>query len=144
MKSTIQLVFALLVAMTPGVGTGQSAVTGDAIGELSGVVVSLMIVVGVILAAAWVLRRTPFAAATRKNGPLKLVATLPLGPKERLLLVEADGCEVLIGVSPAGIFPLHLNANGAISPERTVADPLDTPESFTRSMSAAMWLKDPS
>ncbi len=99
---------------------------------------------GVILASAWILRRTPFASATRKTGPLKLVATLPLGPKERLLLVEADGCEVLIGVSPAGIFPLHRNAGGAASRESEVAEPLDPPDSFTRSMKAAMWFKDPS
>ena len=144
MKSAIQKNLLLLFAMTPAVGTGQSVVAGDAIGELSGVVVSLMIVVGVILVSAWILRRTPLAAATRKTGPLKLVATLPLGPKERLLLVEADGCEVLIGVSPAGIFPLHRYASGVVSEEGTVAEPHDPPDSFTRSMKAAMWLKDAS
>ena len=90
---------------------------GEPMEELSGVILSLIAVVGIILAAAWLLRRTPFAAATRRNGPLKLVASLPLGPKERLLLVEADGCEVLIGVSPAGIFPLHQTENG-VSSER--------------------------
>ena len=95
-----------VVAMMPQISFAQSSPVGEPLAELSGVILSLIAVVGIILAAAWLIRRTPFAAATRRNGPLKLVASLPLGPKERLLLVEADGCEVLIGVSPAGIFPL--------------------------------------
>jgi flagellar biogenesis protein FliO len=40
----------------------------------------------------------------RSNGPLKVLAALPLGPRERLVLVEARGEEILIAVSPAGVF----------------------------------------
>jgi flagellar protein FliO/FliZ len=71
--------------------------------DLSGVLLSLVLVVGFIFAAAWVVRRMPMGF-TRGNGPLKVLAALPLGPRERLVLVEARGEELLIAVSPAGVF----------------------------------------
>lgn len=143
MKSTAQIAAVFLVAMTPAAGRAQSGAGADPFGELSGVVLSLLIVVCAILAAAWVLRRTPLAAANRKSGPLKLVATLPLGPKERLLLVEADGCEVLIGVSPAGIFPLHRTAHDGDPAPESEARSRHAPASFARSMDPAALLGDP-
>ncbi len=80
--------------MTPGVDIAQ----------LSNVIMSLGLVLAVILGAAYVLRRTPFGAGGRRNGPLQVVATLALGPKERLLLVQARDTELLIAVSAAGVF----------------------------------------
>ncbi len=74
-----------------------------AMGDLSGVLLSLALVVGFIFAAAWVVRRMPLGLG-RGNGPLKVLAVLPLGPRERLVLVEARGDELLIAVSPAGVF----------------------------------------
>jgi len=71
--------------------------------DLSGVLLSLALVVGFIFAAAWVVRRMPLGIG-RSNGPLKVLAALPLGPRERLVLVEARGEELLIAVSPAGVF----------------------------------------
>jgi flagellar biogenesis protein FliO len=50
----------------------------------------------------------------RGNGPLKVLAALPLGPRERLVLVEARGEELLIAVSPAGVF--NVGAAGARTP----------------------------
>jgi flagellar protein FliO/FliZ len=83
--------------MTPGVD----------VGNLSNVVMSLALVVAFIFGAAYVVRRTPFGAGMRRGDALKVVAALPLGPKERLLLVEARGEELLIAVSPAGVFNLR-------------------------------------
>jgi len=67
------------------------------------VILSLTLVIGFIFGAAWLVRRAPFSVG-RGNGPLKVLAALPLGAKERLLLVEARGTELLIAVSPAGVF----------------------------------------
>jgi flagellar protein FliO/FliZ len=75
--------------------------------QLPGVGLSLMVVVALIVLVAWLLRRTPLGAFSRANGPLKIVATLPLGPKERLVLVETGGSRLLLGVAPAGIFRLN-------------------------------------
>ena len=96
------------------------AAPGVAMADLTGVVLSLALVVGFIFAAAWVVRRMPMGF-TRASGPLKVLAALPLGPKERLVLVEARGEELLIAVSPAGVF----NVGGPNA--RPVAAPLAAP-----------------
>ena len=97
MRSAAMLAPGLLAAET------ASAAPTVAMGDLSGVILSLALVVGFILAAAWVVRRMPLGLG-RGNGPLKVLAALPLGPRERLVLVEARGEELLIAVSPAGVF----------------------------------------
>jgi len=93
-----------LIAL-PGLFAADAAFAapGVAMADLSAVIMSLALVIGFIFAAAWVVRRMPFGIG-RANGPLKVLAALPLGPKERLLLVEARGEEILIAVSPAGVF----------------------------------------
>jgi flagellar protein FliO/FliZ len=79
------------------------AAPGVALADLSSVILSLALVLAFIFGAAWLVRRAPFSIG-RANGPLKVLAALPLGAKERLLLVEARGTELLIAVSPAGVF----------------------------------------
>lgn len=86
--------------------------------QLPGVVMSLGLVVALIVVAAWLLRRSPLGAFARANGPLKVVATLPLGPKERLILVESEGMRLLLGVAPSGIFTL--NEPTALGTQKTV------------------------
>jgi flagellar protein FliO/FliZ len=94
--------FAILL---PGTLVAETALAAPtvAMADLSGVLLSLVLVVGFIFAAAWVVRRMPLGLG-RGNGPLKVLAALPLGPRERLVLVEARGEELLIAVSPAGVF----------------------------------------
>lgn len=92
--------------------------------DLSSVILSLALVVGFIFAAAWVVRRTPFGVG-RGNGPLKVLAALPLGPRERLLLVAARGEELLIAVSPAGVFNVGTpSASAGTKPGATPAEPV--------------------
>jgi flagellar protein FliO/FliZ len=93
----------LAIPSTLAAATARAATPTVGMADLSGVILSLVLVVGFILAAAWVVRRMPLGL-TRGNGPLKVLAALPLGPRERLVLVEARGEELLIAVSPAGVF----------------------------------------
>jgi flagellar protein FliO/FliZ len=94
-----------IALMLPGLLVAETALAAPtvAMADLSGVLLSLVLVVGFIFAAAWVVRRMPLGLG-RSNGPLKVLAALPLGPRERLVLVEARGEELLIAVSPAGVF----------------------------------------
>jgi flagellar protein FliO/FliZ len=80
------------------------AAPGVEVGDLSTTILSLALVIGFIFAAAFVAKRVPFTLGGRGAGPLKVLAALPLGPKERLVLVQARGEELLIAVSPAGVF----------------------------------------
>ncbi|MGI9259185.1 MAG: flagellar biosynthetic protein FliO [Gammaproteobacteria bacterium] len=132
MGRTLNLV-PVAAGLMPGLAAAQAGSGVNPLSEISGVVVSLVLVVGVILACAWVVRRSPLGAVTRKNGPLAIKATLPLGPKERLVLVEAVGKELLVAVSPSGIVALHEsplprqdNADAAeeTADERTFSDAL--------------------
>ena len=97
---------ALSTAAAAGLAAADAAFAapGVQVQDLSTVVLSLALVVGVIFVAAFVAKRAPFGLNARGNGPLKVVAALSLGPKERLLLVEASGEQLLIAVSPAGVF----------------------------------------
>jgi flagellar protein FliO/FliZ len=98
------------------------AAPGVPMSDLSGVLLSLTLVLGFIVAAAWLVRRMPLGVG-RGNGPLKVLAALPLGPKERLVLVEARGEQLLIAVSPAGVFNVGAAAQGVRSDASAPAPP---------------------
>jgi flagellar protein FliO/FliZ len=112
----------LAAALTAGVPLPAAAAPGVDVADLSGVLLSLALVVGFIFAAAFVLKRTPFGAAGRNNGLLKVTAALPLGPRERLLLVEVRGEELLIAVSPAGVVNVRAAAAAAAAAVRNAGD----------------------
>jgi flagellar protein FliO/FliZ len=62
--------------------------------------------VALILLAAWLMRRmVPGAAGS--HPALRIVAALPVGPRERLLLVDAGGRQLLLGVTAQQISALH-------------------------------------
>lgn len=60
-------------------------------------IVSLLLVVGLILVLAWVARRLNFAQPA--GGAMKVVAMLPLGGKERLVVVDVQGQQYMLGVT---------------------------------------------
>ena len=106
-------------ALAPGMLAADTAFAAPTVAmtDVSGVVLSLALVIGFIFAAAWVVRRMPLGLS-RGNGPLKVLAALPLGPRERLVLVEARGEELLIAVSPAGVFNVGSAQRGALGAAR--------------------------
>jgi flagellar protein FliO/FliZ len=68
-------------------------------------------VVAAIPFALWLLRRSPVGAAAVPRGPLRLVATLPIAPGQRLLTVEVGAGEqrrwLVLGVTAQQISALH-------------------------------------
>ena len=91
--------------------------------DVSSLALSLVIVVAIIIAGAFVLRRTPLAA-NRANGPIKLVSSLALGPKERLVLVDVRGVEMLVASSPAGMSIVPTRAPAAEPPQSQRDEPV--------------------
>ena len=75
-------------------------------GTLVGMAGSLLLVIGLILLCAWLLKRMGSLQAGG-SGVLKLRASLAVGMKERVELVEAAGETLLLGVSPGGVTCLH-------------------------------------
>ena len=88
----------------PALAQAPAPAPGGAVADLSAVMTSLAAVVAIILVAAFVVRRLPLGFPGKRSDLLKVVAQLPLGPRERLLLIEARGSELLIAVSPSGVF----------------------------------------
>lgn len=77
-------------------GTGGASVaTGS---SLVGMMFGLVLVVALILGLGWVLRRMP-GAAQRSSGALRVVASLPIGARERLLVVDVAGEQMVLGVT---------------------------------------------
>lgn len=77
-------------------------------GSLGGLVASLLLIVGLILALGWLARRMPGfgGGAASKNG-LRLVASLPVGARERVVVVEVGGTQLLLGVGNGAVRTLH-------------------------------------
>lgn len=82
--------------------TGTSAAS-----QLLNVAFSLLLIVGLILALAWLLRR--FGQGNFLNQQsMKIMASMPLGTRERLLVVEVGGQQILLGVTSHQISTLHV------------------------------------
>ncbi|MCC4595520.1 flagellar biosynthetic protein FliO [Xanthomonas campestris pv. phormiicola] len=74
--------------------------------SLLGAVFALLLVLGLILGMAWVLKRLPGSGFRPADG-LRVVASLAVGAKERVVVVEVNGEQLLLGVSPGGVRTLH-------------------------------------
>ncbi|MFP7726559.1 flagellar biosynthetic protein FliO [Lysobacter sp. D1-1-M9] len=92
-------------------------------GAVGSAVLALLLVVALILALAWLARRMPGAAAS-SNKSLRVVASLAVGQRERVMVVDVGGTQLLLGVGPGGTRTLH-----------TLAEPLpvqDAPAPFAQ------------
>lgn len=93
---------------------------------LTGIIINLAIVLGAIVALAMVVRRAGIIK-TDAGGALRVHASLALGPKERLMIVDADGHRVLIGASAQGLTALHVLGRTAVSDTSPATEPQSTP-----------------
>lgn len=74
----------------------------DIYGQLSTMMMGLCLVLFVIFALAWVVKKLNLPM-TQQAGKLQIVSTLPLSNKEKILLIEVRGQELLIGVTANNI-----------------------------------------
>ncbi len=70
--------------------------------SLTPLLLGLLLVLALIPAAAWLLRRAGLAQPASAAG-LRVVAQLPLGPRDRIVIIEAADRRWVLGVSAAGI-----------------------------------------
>jgi flagellar protein FliO/FliZ len=88
----------------------------------------LLIVIGFIVLLAWLIKRTN-QLQTSANGKLKIIAGLPLGTRERIVLVEVGKEQILVGVTAQQIQTLHvlkepINSDDATAPTSQFATKL--------------------
>ena len=79
-------------------------------GSVLGPLAAFALIVALIPAALWLLKRTPLGGAGA-TGVMRVVAALPLAPNQRLVTVEVGSGDdrrwLVLGVSAAGIQTLH-------------------------------------
>lgn len=77
------------------------------------VIMGLMAVLLLILALAWLLKR--FGQSNLlTNQHMKIIAAMPLGTRDRLVLVDVAGQQLLLGLSPGNITNLHTFTEPAV------------------------------
>ena len=76
-------------------------------GTIGGTLFALALVLGLIFALAWLVRRMPGLTGMRGGSGLRVVASLALGTRERLIVVEVGETQLLLGTGAAGTRLLH-------------------------------------
>ena len=99
----------LAFSLAFGASAAQAAANDSAqaaAGYLAQLIGGLVVVIAVILVLAWVFRRLPGVPG---QGPqvIEILAVRSVGARERLMLVQVGEEQILIGMTPAGMRPLH-------------------------------------
>ncbi len=74
---------------------------------LGQILLGLLLVVMIIFFITWILRRLP-GIQTGGQGLIRVVDSLHVSPRDRLLLVEIDKQQLLLGVTTQNISTLHV------------------------------------
>jgi flagellar protein FliO/FliZ len=81
--------------------------TPPGVGSLGQVTLSLALVLALIFATAWVARRMR-GLNRASTDAMDVISTLPLGQKERAVLVRVGKQQILLGVAPGRVTTLHV------------------------------------
>jgi flagellar protein FliO/FliZ len=79
----------------------------DVTGEMIRVLLSLGAIVALIFAAGWLTRRLQSKQLVGGRR-LRCVESMSISARERVLLIEADGKRLLVGVGAGGVRALHV------------------------------------
>ena len=92
--------------------------TGSSLASMAG---SLVVVLALIFAFAWLMRRVQGLRPTRGDS-LRIEGGLQLGAKERLVIVQAGDARLLLGVTAGGISLLHRLGDAPAEPQAQEAE----------------------
>ena len=98
-----------LATTQPAAAVVAPATSGSAAGQLTQLVLGLLLVLGLIFVLAWLLRRVQ-NAAPGSGQVIEILGSRSLGPRDRLLLIQVGKEQILIGHSPGTIEALHVMA----------------------------------
>ncbi len=96
--------------------TAQREAPGVDAGNLLQTLFGLLLVLALIVAMAWLMKRSQQWHGTGQQ-QFKVIAALPLGPREKAVLLQVGEQQLLLGVTPQNVNlltaleqPLNLNA----------------------------------
>lgn len=76
---------------------------------MGGAVAALLLVLALIIGLSWLLKRMPGAGLRAADG-LRVVASIPLGARERAAVVQVGNEQLLLGIGAGGVRTLHVLA----------------------------------
>jgi flagellar protein FliO/FliZ len=76
-------------------------------GGLAQVTLALLVVLAAVFAVAWVVRRMR-GIGNRVGGAIDVIADIPLGQKERAVLLKVGQKQILVGVAPGRVNTLYV------------------------------------
>ncbi len=94
----------------------KSAVEAVSVSQIINLLAGLALVLLVFFAVVFLLKRVSGFHGMNK-GHMKMVDTMHLGTKERLLIVRVNNEYLLLGLSPQGIHPLHVLGDDIVESE---------------------------
>ena len=90
-------------AATAAAPTGSAVVTANPLTVLLG----LFAIVGLILLLAWLARRLNGVSTFNNSGTMRVVSSLAVGPRERVMVIDVAGEQFLIGVAQGSVNGIH-------------------------------------
>jgi flagellar protein FliO/FliZ len=108
-------------------------------GELLRVLLSLVAVIALIFVAGWMSRRLQ-TRSLPGGRRIRCVETFAVGARERVLLLDADGKRLLVGVGQGGLRTLHVYEGAA--PVDATAPP-DAPAAPDFAQLLSRWKRHP-
>ncbi|WP_332674680.1 flagellar biosynthetic protein FliO [Aromatoleum sp.] len=94
----------LLLAASPPLTAAEAP--PDVAGSIGQMVFGLAVVIGLLLAGLWLIKRLSVARGALTG--LKVLGAVPVGPRERVVLVEIAGKVLVLGVTSASVRTLHI------------------------------------
>ncbi len=131
LRGIVALTSSPVLATPATTAPAQTGVTGAAAAGLLQTSLSLVFVLAVILGLAWIAKRLRLAPG-RRSGALSVLAEVPVGPKERVVLLKVGDGQALVGVGADGVRSISLLAQN-IAVSQAVAEP-----SFAARLSEAL------
>lgn len=121
-----QLSYAQATATTAQIGSGR---------HLVNVTLALMGIIGLIFAISWFVKRFSQGAFSA-NAHIKILSAMPLGARERIVLIEAGGQQLLLGITSTNINTLHVFETPIVLDSKT-----ENPSDFSRKLMAILQQK---
>lgn len=90
----------------PQISTAPAAAP---LGGLGQVTFALLLVLAAVFVVAWLVRRVR-GFGNRVGGAIDVLADIPLGQKERAVLLKVGQTQILLGVAPGQVSTLHVLA----------------------------------
>ncbi len=108
-KSTAGITCALGIFFTPISAYSNTALpqTTSSASQLASLIGGLALILGLIYGLSWFVKRFS-QGGFMQNPSMKIVSAMPLGTRERLMLVDVGGKQLLLGVTATHINTLHV------------------------------------